>query len=378
MSGGYAKGLTGTEEGKINILHKVLRMNAVRKILVIKLRAIGDVVLSTAVLPNLRSAFPASQIHFLVESAGQEVLDGNPYIDRIIILPRKEWEDLPRRTAYRENLLFIKRLRSQHYDLVIDLFGNPRSALLTRISGARRRVGFAFRVRKAAYNHKVKPRGDRVHEVEFNLDALRSLKIPIIDKSPYFPVRQSDQSTIQQWLNKEGLRISFLVGIHAWGSWNAKRWGLDKFSELGDRLIEIYQAQIVLVWGPGEREYAEQVRSLMRYPAHIAPETTLKELGSLLSLCQLVVANDSGPMHIAAAVGTPTVGIFGPTNWRLQGPYGSRHRAAYKKDLMCLGCNRLECQERTCMEALEVDEVLQVIDKVFPKPVLKRTKQEIL
>jgi ADP-heptose:LPS heptosyltransferase len=83
-------------------------------------------------------------------------------------------------------------------------------------------------------------------------------------------------------------------------------------------------------------------------------------------------------MHIAAAMGTPTVGIFGPTNWRLQGPYGSRHRAVYNKDLMCLGCNRLECQERTCMDTLEVDEVLRVIDKIYPKPVLKHVKQEIL
>jgi len=352
-------------------------MHKVHKILVIKLRAIGDVVLSTSVLPSLRSAYPNSEIHFLVETSGKDVVEDNPNVDRIVILPRKEWERLSGPARFRENIRFIKELRSFQYDLVFDLFGNPRSAILTLFSGARTRIGFAFRGRKIAYTHKVTPRGAHVHEVEFNLDALRHLDIPIVSKSPCFPIKPTNRQMLQDWLNDKGLKDAFLIGIHAWGSWDAKRWELEKFARLADHLIRIYQAKIILLWGPGEKEYARQVQAYMKHPACLAPETSLKELGGLISLCHLIVANDSGPMHIAAAVGTPTVGIFGPTHYQLQGPYGPQHGVAYKKDLICLGCNRLECKERTCMDTLEVEDVLEVIKSILNKPVRKFKKLKV-
>lgn len=346
-------------------------MDRSHKILVIKLRAIGDVVLSTAVLPNLRNAYHDSEIHFLVESSGREVVEDNPYIDRIIVLERHKWEDLSFRARCRENLRFMKQLRAEKYDVVFDLFGNPRSALLTWITGARHRVGFSFRGRKIAYNHRVEPRGDRVHEVAFNLDALISFGLPIRDESISFFIKQSDRQAVEKWFHEEGLDNSFVVGLHTWGSWSAKRWGFEKFAGLADRLMASSHARIVLLWGPGEKEYAERVQELAKNQLILAPPTTLKELGALLSLCQLVVANDSGPMHISAAVGTPTVGIFGPTNWRLQGPYGRRNRAVYHKNLTCLGCNKLECAQRTCMEELEVDEVYRVISTIVDESIEK-------
>jgi lipopolysaccharide heptosyltransferase II len=346
-------------------------MDHIHKTLIIKLRAIGDVVLSTAVLPNLRAAYPDSELHFLVESSGKEILEGNPYTDRIIVLPRKEWEELNRTSRWLKNWQFMKQLRSEHYDLVFDLFGNPRSAILTWITGARHRVGFSFRGRKIAYNHRVIPRGDRIHEVAFNLDALISFGIPVRNKDISFFVKESDQSSLKKWMQKKGLDDSFVVGLHTWGSWSAKRWGLEKFAQLADHLIEYYDARILLLWGPGEKDHARRVQKLGSNRMILAPPTTLKELGALLSLCDLVVANDSGPMHIATAVGTPTVGIFGPTNWKLQGPYGEQNASVYHKNLMCLGCNRLECDHKTCMEELAVSEVSDVIKTIIEKYIKK-------
>jgi len=339
----------------------------IRKILVIKLRAVGDVVLSTAVLPNLRKAFEGAEIHFMVERSGRGVLEGNPHVDRIIVHPRREWGALPKRAAWREGFTFLKKIRKEGYDLVFDLFGNPRSAFLTWMTGASCRVGFAFRGRKYAYNKRVPPRGDRVHEVEFNLDALRALGIPIVVNSPCFSFSKRDGHYADGWIEGNGLRDSFLVGIHPWGSWKAKRWGLEKFAALADRLGEALQAGIVLLWGPGEKKYAEKVQTLARYPTTIAPETSLKELGALLSRCRLVVANDSGPMHISAAVGTPTVGIFGPTNSKLQGPYGESHEVARKEGLACLGCNKLECRSLDCMNLLSTKEVFEVVQNCITK-----------
>ena len=344
-------------------------MSDIQKILVIKLRAIGDVVLSTAILPSLREFYREAKIHFMVESPGKEILENNPYVDHIIVLPLKEWGELPRLKAWLAGLRFLKRVRKEKYDIVFDLFGNPRSAFITWITGAPLRVGFSFRGRKYAYNKRVVPRGGEVHEVEFNLDALRALNIPVVKVSPLFPISKKEKDFIDRWIKKNGFEKSFLVGLNPWGSWEAKRWGLEKFAALADRLVETYQAKVVVLWGPGEREHAEKVKALARHPVFIAPQTSLKQLAALLFRCQLVVANDSGPMHIAAAVGTKTVGIFGPTRWQLQGPYGEDHGVAYKKGLACLGCNRLSCEKMTCMKDLSVDEVMEVVEKVVGRRV---------
>jgi lipopolysaccharide heptosyltransferase II len=336
-----------------------------KKILVIKLRAIGDVVLSTSVLPGIRRAYPDSEIHFLTEIPSVPAVEGNPDLDRVVVLPRQEWAKLSRRNAWRASLDFTRMLRREKYDLVFDLFGNPRSAFLTWITGAPVRVGYAFRGRKLFYNRRVPPRGDRIHELEFNLDALKMIGIPVQDARPLFPVAAEDKKKIREWLGEQGLLDEFRVGMHVWGSWEAKRWDLEKFAVLADRMGERYRARVILLWGPGEQEHAVRVQEMARNPVYVAPETSLKELGALLSQCALVVANDSGPMHIAAALGVPTVGIFGPTSWKLQGPYGDSHGVAYKEGLTCLGCNRLSCGHLSCMRKLGVKAVLDVVDRVM-------------
>jgi ADP-heptose:LPS heptosyltransferase len=347
---------------------------AVSRILVIKLRAIGDVVLATAVLPNLRKAFPGAEIHFLTEKPSMPVLDGNPFVDRTDTVPADPWSRSRNGSSWAEFFQFIRRLRRARYDLVFDLFGNPRSAWLTAWSGARIRVGFDFRGRRFAYNRIAEPRGGRVHEVEFNLDALRRIGIPVVDSKPLFPLGSGEIETAGRWLSKNKIRSGKLAALHVWGSWPAKRWGLDAFARLGDALVRDRGFDVVLLWGPGEKRYAETVRGLMRQPCILAPEMTLKGLGALLARCTLVVANDSGPMHISAAVGTPTVGIFGPTNWRLQGPYGGKNVPVFKMGLECLGCNRLECGDLKCMETLGVEEVLKAVDRVMRRKSVTRGK----
>ena len=336
----------------------------IRKILVIKLRAIGDVVLSTAVLPDLRREFPAAVIHFLVEDAAFPIVDRHPSLDAAIRLPKKEWKTMPFWKSWIDQVRTVWTLRRTGYDLVIDLFGNPRSALLTWLTNAPMRVGYAFRGRRFAYTKKVEPRSDQVHEVEFHRDALRALSIPVGGQGPSVPLKTSDVKRMDRWLHENGMNRSFLVGFHVWGGWEAKRWPLDRFADLADRLGDAFDATVILVWGPGERQYAETVLKRTRTSAILAPETTLGEMAALLSRCRMVVANDSGPMHIAAALGTPTVGIFGPTQWRLQGPYGAMHRIVACDGLVCLGCNRLSCSHLTCMKDLDVERVFKTVRSV--------------
>jgi len=327
--------------------------HSIHKVLVIKLRAVGDVVLSTIVTKNLRLAFPGAQINFLVEPPSRDVVNSNPYInDTLVFNP-----------SSMTGVALIRLVRSLRYDLIIDLFGNPRTALVTRLSGAPYRVGYRFRGRAYAYNIVVKPRGALVHNTQFNLDALEAMGVEIQELKLYFQYSSDDEMYVFEFLARAFGAGKLIVGINSGGGWYTKRWGLEHFAELADRLVERYEAGIILLWGPGQLKDVERIQSEKKHDSYIPPPTTLLQLGALLHHCSLVVANDSGPMHIAAAVGTPVVAIYGPTNPALQGPYGEGHVIVRNEQITCLGCNFVDCPiGHLCMLKLTVDEVLNGVE----------------
>lgn len=345
----------------------------IRRILIIKLQAIGDVVMSTAVIPNVRHAFPDAHIDFLTMKYCTPVVEGNPYINEVIWIQPRGHHRLQTFTGMKATYQYLSRLVRTRYDLVIDLYGNARSAFLTTMTGARYRVGFDFRGRKHFYTHQVVHRSNDVHEVEFNLDALIRVGIPVVTKDLFFPIVESDLVFIDAYLKERKLENSFLVGINGCASWKAKSWPLEKYAALADRLSEKFNAKIILVWGPGEQPVAESIRGKMKQPALVAPATTLKQLAALLKQCSIVISNDTSPMHISAAVGTPTVGVFGPTKPRLQGPWGPKNVTVQKTDLPCLGCRKTDCDDLQCMEKLTVEEVWDAVVRCMAKNKIEPT-----
>jgi len=324
---------------------------SIRRILVIKLRAIGDVLLSTVVLDNLRRGFPTAEIHFLTEPAASGLLKYHPAVDQVQVFDRRRMSGVD----------LIGAVRRQRYNLVVDLFGNPRTALVTRLSGAEHRVGYRFRGRTYAYNHGVEPRGDRVHNTEFNLDALVAIGLPIHTSVPRIILGPEDRSRAGEFLATVVPTGGPLVAINAGGGWYTKRWGGERFASLADLLITRHEARILILWGPGERSEAEGIAGFMRNRGTLPPETSLLQLAGLLEQCALLVTNDSGPMHIAAAMGTPVLAIFGPTNPLLQGPIGNNHRVVRREGLDCLGCNFTSCPiGHPCMQDLSVDSVYEI------------------
>ncbi len=328
------------------------------RILIIKLRAIGDVLLSTPAIYNVRHAYPNATIDFLTEEFAADVVRGNPWVNDVIAFKKKRDGSIG----------LLHTIRSRRYDFVIDLFCNPRSALVTRISGAQTRVGFPFRGRKYAYNIYVTSRSDYVHNVEFNLDAVRRLDIPIVSSQPYFPIDDASKVFADDWVKNKRLNGKTIIALNPSGGWETKRWGLEHFAQFGDRVAEKYGAEILVVWGPGEEEDASAIQTMMKHPSHKIPRTSLKQLGAILQHCSFVVSNDSGPMHIAAALGVPTLGIFGPTTPRLQGPYGDKHAWVRNEGLDCLECNLTKCPiGNICMTNLGVDRVVSAFDALVKK-----------
>jgi len=331
---------------------KNIDLKKINKILVIKLRAIGDVLISTSVLPNLKNKFPNAEIHFLTEPQSGALLKYNPFIDKLIIFGRKD----------KGYLKFLLKLRKEKYDLVFDLFCNPRSAQMTFATKAKYRIGYSFRLRKYAYNVLLKSRSDYVHNVDFNLDELRALDIDIINRLPILKISELEENFAENFYLNIVQNSDEIIGINAGGGWESKLWNLEKFAHLADMLIDNFGFKVIIFWGPNQEYIFKKIKNLMKNTPIIPPSTTLLELAALQKRCKFIISNDSGPMHIGAAIGTPTLGIFGPTKPQLQGPLGENCTTIVKSDLECLGCNLTKCNiGNLCMNTLTVEEVYHKI-----------------
>jgi ADP-heptose:LPS heptosyltransferase len=313
------------------------------------------VLLSTPVLENLRACYPEARIDVLTEKFASDVVAENPFINGVIAFDRKK----------DSSLSLIRRVRSAGYSLVIDLFCNPRTALVTYLSGAPVRVGFPFRNRAYAYTLKVVPRGGEVHNVHFNLDALRALSVPILTDKPIFRLSAPAQAFADEWARSLPAAGSLVIGVNAGGGWSSKRWGVRQFAAYADMAVERRGAAIAVFWGPGEEQDADELRAAMKHDSIKVPKTSLMQSAACIRRCSYFVSNDSGPMHIAAALGVPTLGIFGPTHPNLQGPYGEANMWIRNEAVPCLGCNLTECTiGNMCMSELTPDTVYRAFEEL--------------
>jgi len=328
-----------------------LNKENIKKILIIKPGAIGDVLLATPVIENLRYHFPDAVINFLTQSYCREVLVDNPYLDRVLTYDVGKGDS---------SYCLIRNVHNQKYDLIVDLFSNPRTAVIVFNSEAKYKVGYRFGWRSLAYNVKIKPRGSEVHNIEFNLDSIRALRLEVISNKPKFIINGVHEEFAVKYFNENNLEGKSVIGINPSGTWPTKVWQSEKYAELAKRLSE--DSKILIFWGyEKEKEEAIRIKESIGESALVIPEVNLKYMGALLKKCDLFVTNDTGPMHVAWILGVNTAAIFGPTNSHLQGPLSENSVIIKKETLSCLGCNLTrisECPYRhACMNELSVDEV---------------------
>lgn len=328
-----------------------------RNILVIKLRYIGDVLLTAPVFRSLKAAFPAAKLTAAVNRGTEEMLKRNPDVDEVLVVEKGPL------AAQRR---FLSDLRRRRFDRVIDLTDGDRSALLSWFSGAAVRIGFndEHRWRGLLYSSVVKSHPHEVHRIDRNLAALRALGIQPKASAPVLSLSPEDEQAAERLLRKFGIEAQTagsprLVMLHPGARYWFKAWPAERFAELADRLTAAFDCRILIGGDCHDREVAEAIRKAAHAtPTILAGEATLLEYAAILKRCALFVGNDSGAMHIATAVGTPVVALFGPSNPLEWGPRGGPMEVLYK-GLDCRICFHPTCRrgEWSCMRLISVDEV---------------------
>lgn len=345
----------------------IIDKKKVKRILCIKLRGIGDVVLSTNVITNLRNNFPDAQIDFLTEPPSKSVLQFNPHLHEILYFDKKK--------KYGSFSVIFDVMKKQ-YDLVIDLYSNPRSAVITYLSFASYRAGFPYKGRGYAYNLKGPLNRVKYHNAELHLELLREIGIPADVKELFIAPDPLDLKFADDYFENELKNPASVIGLSPSGGWPSKKCDPVKFAEIADRISQDYNTDFLILWGPGDQKEAEEIHRLMKSKNTLAPATTVGGMMGLMKKCTIIIANDSGPMHIASAIGTPVLSIHGPTNPKMQGPYGAKHEWIWNEELECIECNLLECPKKhECFLQLDTEKVINKIEILLAKNNLNLEKR---
>ena len=317
--------------------------------LLIQLRQIGDVVLTTPIARILKESAPGCRVAFLTERPSDELLRGNPFIDEILVSPRH--------ATWRETLELAWDLRRRRFDVVLDFMGNPRSALLTFLSGSPVRISRPARARGMVYTHRIQPAG------AYGVEMKKQLLAPLGVQSPWNrpEIRLSPEET--EWARRMkterfapgNRRMVTLDPTHRRAT---RRWPAEHYGILAAMMAGRLRAAPVVLWGPGEEDVADAVMRASGGKAVKAPPTRLREMAALIAAADLHVGNCSAPRHIAVAVGTPSFTILGSTSGGWTHPAPEHHHVAL--GLECQPCHSNRCpRDVECLRGLPPEVVVE-------------------
>jgi len=326
------------------------------RFLVVRTDRIGDVLLSTLVLEALRLKYPEAHIAMLVSKGSKEVVDGNPFLNEVLVDEGEKASKL------------AKRLKAKRFDTAVVLHPTPRLAWVLSRAKIPIRVGtgyrgYSFLFTKRVYEHR---KTAERHEMEYNLSLAEALGAKLENPEPKIYLSSQDRDWAKKRLAQAGVREGEkLVGIHPGSGGTARDWKPERFGELGERIQRELGAKVVVTGVKGERMLAEAVASKMsQSPVIIIGETSLKQLTAILEKESVFVSNSTGPMHLAAAAGTSVVAMFPPIrdcSPRRWGPWGKGHKAILPDVPECKKCIETKCRYCDCMDKISVDEVFTAV-----------------
>jgi lipopolysaccharide heptosyltransferase II len=328
-----------------------LPWNDIKRVLVVRLRSIGDTVLATPSLIALKRFLPHAQIDILLEDWVAPLLEGFEYVDNVIKLG-----DSKLKTA--------RKIRREKYDVVINLHGGTTSTFFTRFSGAKHRVGYSDYPYSFLYNHLLSSSAEfwqleKTHSAEQQLALLGFTGIPVEDKP-------KSKLTILESATVRSSKLPFAL-IHPTAAFATKQWSAENFAEIAEFLVQ-NGLQIVAVGTKKEREVFDELRKFSQVPILCYDNLTLPQITNLASRAKIFVGNDSGIAHIAAAVNTPSVVIFGSSNRAHWSPWTDAKNAIVYEELPCQPCSGYVCKEfgePKCILSVKVNDVKEAIEKVL-------------
>jgi len=336
------------------------------RILVINVNWLGDVVFSTPVFKALKRAYPKATISCLAPSRVEGALECCPFIDEVITFDEKGKDE-----SFFAKLSLIYRLRAKKFDAAFLLHRSLTRALIVFLAGIPVRVGYDTKGRGFLLTHRAKALPEGTHRRDHYLGVVESFGVEVHDRTCELAADEKSLKTIEALLRKNSITPSdFLVVVNAGGNWDLKRWPKENFSLLIARLAQMGNVEIVLPGSGKDRALAEEIAVKSRFrPVILCGETNLKELIALMKRANLVIAADTGPLHVASAMGTPTIGLFGPTRPEVTGPRGKGKTVTLQNDVGCnrLPCYYLECPNNVCMKTITVEEIVAVVREVVVK-----------
>jgi ADP-heptose:LPS heptosyltransferase len=319
-----------------------------RSILVVQLRRLGDVILTVPALEALHKKFPDARLDFLVEAPGAEAVAGLPSISEVLVYDAKGSLDA---------LRWALKIRARKYDWIVDFLANPRTALLTALSGAKIKAGPAHVARRWAYNVKMLQSPQACYAALEKVRWLAALGVAPAD-APELP---------RLMLAARPDKLENVVGLVPPSRKETRRWPAPSYARLGRLLRDKHGCRLKVFWGPGEKDLADEVVRGIGEGAVAIPETrSIKDLARELASCRVVVGNCAGPKHVALALGVPTVTIHGssdPVSWT---PVHPDHRFVRLEELHCIGCRSNDCPYNLeCMRQLPAERVLPAVEQLL-------------
>ncbi len=356
-----------------------MKTSSVKKILVVNIFGIGDVLFSTPLLRDIKETFPRVQLTYLANRRGAEVLSQNPCVNRILIYERDEFYEVFKRSkiSYVQKILELAQtIRNEHCDLAFDLSLNSGMNFLLWFSGIRDIVGYNYKKRGFFLTKSLPLSGfETQHVVDYYLDLGKVIGCQGKARRLEMPVAIEDMNWVEGFLRDHQLKkkdrvIAFFPGGGAsWGKDSGyKQWPVENYGALINKVIEKFSAKVILLGDSKDHALCQEI--LRQKPASVidaSGQATLLQTCALLSRCALAVMNDGGPLHIAVAARIPTVSVFGPVNETIYGPYPAEGHAVATTGIICRPCyryfRRAQCSHVHCLKKIKLEDVYQKVEQ---------------
>ncbi len=327
------------------------------RILVFSVNWLGDAVFTSPFIRSIKKRYPGCHLTCIIPPRCKEVLQGNPHVDTVLLYDEKGAEK-----SLFGKLRFAFALRKGSFDVVFVLHRSFTKALIAFIAGIRERVGYDTKRRGLLLTRGIKEPSEDIHRVEYYLGLAGAVQADVSNRDYEFMVGEKDLRDASRIMADSGVRDGkAIVVLNPGGNWWPKRWPTDHFAKLADRFIDTYGVTVVITGSEKDRVLAGRIVEKMRNRAvSLCGKTSIGSLAAVFRKAQLVISGDSGPMHIAVAVGANVVALFGPTSPAITGPYGRGNYTVIRTKVNCpIPCYDKRCTKNRCMESISPDEVFE-------------------